>query len=99
MIQQVWIGETLPESWNEEVLCPLYKKGDKIDCRNYRCICLLNVAYKAFVKVLHSCILPYAILRQILEKNEFNITTNHLFIDVERAYYTITRNGINVIMV
>jgi hypothetical protein len=44
MIQQVWIGETLPESWTEGVLCSVYKKGDKLDCKNYRGICLLNLA-------------------------------------------------------
>jgi hypothetical protein len=30
MIQQVWIGETLLESWAEGLLCPVYKKGDKL---------------------------------------------------------------------
>jgi hypothetical protein len=47
MIQLVWIGETLPESWTEGVLFPVDEKGDKLDCKNYRGICLLNVAYKA----------------------------------------------------
>jgi hypothetical protein len=42
VIQQAWTGETLPRSWIEGVLCPVYKKGDKLDCKNYREICLLN---------------------------------------------------------
>jgi hypothetical protein len=29
------LHETLPRSWTEGVLCPLYKKGDKLDCKNY----------------------------------------------------------------
>jgi hypothetical protein len=41
MIQQVWISETLPENWTEKVLCPVYKKGDKLVCKNYRGICLV----------------------------------------------------------
>jgi hypothetical protein len=54
MFQQVWICEKLPESRTEGVLCLVYKKDDKVDCKNYRDICLLNVAYKVFTKVLHS---------------------------------------------
>jgi hypothetical protein len=45
VIQQAWIGETLPRSWTEGVLRLVYKKGDKLDCKNYRGICLLNVTY------------------------------------------------------
>jgi hypothetical protein len=40
MIQQFWIGETLPESWTEGVLCPVYINGNKLDCKNYRGICM-----------------------------------------------------------
>jgi hypothetical protein len=49
VIQQAWTGETLPRSWTEGVLCPVDKKGDKLNCKNYRGICLLNVTYKFYV--------------------------------------------------
>jgi hypothetical protein len=35
VIQQAWNSETLLRSWTEGVLCPVYKKGDKLDCKNY----------------------------------------------------------------
>jgi hypothetical protein len=41
VIQQGWTRETL-----KGALCPMYKEGDKLDCKNYRGICLLNVTYK-----------------------------------------------------
>jgi hypothetical protein len=53
VIQQAWTSETLPRSWTDGVLCPVHKKGDKFDCKNYRGICLLNVTYKVFVKIPH----------------------------------------------
>jgi hypothetical protein len=60
VIQQAWTSETLPKSWTEGVLCPVYKKGDKLDCKNYRRVCLLNVTYKVFAKILCDRLLPHA---------------------------------------
>jgi hypothetical protein len=62
VIQQAWTGETLQRSWTEGLLClcPVYKEGDKLDCKNYRGICLLNVTYKVFAKILYDRLLPYA---------------------------------------
>jgi hypothetical protein len=41
-------------------LCLVYKMGDKLDCKNYRGICLLNVTYKVFAKILYDRLLPHA---------------------------------------
>jgi hypothetical protein len=41
-------------------LCPVYKKGYKFDCKNYQGICLLNVTYKVFAKILYERLLPHA---------------------------------------
>jgi hypothetical protein len=60
VIQQAWTSETLPRSWTKGVLSPVYKKGDILDCKNYRGICLLNVTNKVFVKILYYRLLPHA---------------------------------------
>jgi hypothetical protein len=52
MIQQAWTGETLPRSGTEG------KKGDKLDCKNYRGICLLNVTYKIFAEIYMTASYP-----------------------------------------
>jgi hypothetical protein len=50
----------LPEQWKESIIVPIYKKGDKTDCSNYRGISLLSTTYKIISNILLSRITPYA---------------------------------------
>jgi hypothetical protein len=36
LCQKIWNDEELPEEWNKAIVVPLYKKGDKLNCNNYR---------------------------------------------------------------
>lgn len=47
-----WIFGRIPEEWNESVVVPIYKKGNRKDCNNYRGISLLNSAYKIYAKII-----------------------------------------------
>jgi hypothetical protein len=38
----VWNNQELPEQWKESIILPVYEKGDKTDCSNYRVISLLS---------------------------------------------------------
>jgi hypothetical protein len=40
LIRSIWNREELAEEWKELIIVPIYKKGDKTDCRYYRGISL-----------------------------------------------------------
>ncbi len=52
VISKVWLCEAAPSNWSEAVLLPLFKKGDKQICSNYRGISLIDVAAEVFGVIL-----------------------------------------------
>jgi hypothetical protein len=59
LIKQIWEEGKMPEEWSIAVFSPIHKKGNKLDCENYRGIALLGVVYKLmsaiFAKKLTDC--------------------------------------------
>ena len=54
LIISIWDKEELPEEWKDSIIVPIYKKGDKTDCNNYRGISLLPATYKILSNILLS---------------------------------------------
>jgi len=52
LIIYIWNKEELPEEWKESIIVPIYTKGDKTDCNNYRDISLLPTTYKILSNIL-----------------------------------------------
>jgi hypothetical protein len=51
--------EELSQQWKESIILPIYKKSDKTDCKNYRGIPLLSIAYKILSNILLARLTPY----------------------------------------
>ena len=60
LIKSMWNKEELPEEWKELIIVPIYKKGGKTDCSNYKGISLLLNTYKILSNLLPSRFTPYA---------------------------------------
>jgi len=48
LINSIWNKEEHSEEWKESIIAPIYKKGDKTDCSNYRGISLLPLCTNFF---------------------------------------------------
>lgn len=55
----IWEQEEIPEAWCISIICPVHKKGDIMECENYREISLLNTSYKLLSNILLNRINPY----------------------------------------
>ena len=59
LVRQIWEEERIPEEWNETIIVPIYKKGDRDRCENYRGKALGDAAYKILANVILGKIKSY----------------------------------------
>jgi len=72
----------LPEEWKESIIVPIYKKGDKTDCNNYRGISLLPATFKILSNIQLLRLIPYA--KEVIGDNQCGFrrnwsNTDHIF--------------------
>jgi hypothetical protein len=73
----------MPNEWNKSIICPIYKKGEKSECSNYRGISLHNTAYKILAIAINNRLTTYAEDLLSQEQNGFRrnmSTTDNIFI-------------------
>ena len=55
-LKKIWQEEVVPADWHKAVVVPMFKKGDKSVCDNWRGISLLSVAGKVFTHIGEACL-------------------------------------------
>ena len=59
LLRPICEEEWIHEEWKETIIIPIYKKGDRDRCENYRGIALGNTAYKILANIISEKIKPY----------------------------------------
>ena len=59
IVLKIWTQESWISQWNESWINPIYKKGDRTLCDNYRGISILNIGYKIFSSILCERLKPF----------------------------------------
>ena len=54
LCQAVWKTTIWPSDWKKSIFIPLFKKGDRQDCANYRTIALISHTSKVLLKVIQN---------------------------------------------
>ncbi|KAK3525899.1 hypothetical protein QTP70_010953 [Hemibagrus guttatus] len=81
-----WQSGTVPLDWATGVVVPLFKKGDRRVCSNYRGITLLSLPGKVYSRVLERRVRP------VLEGSwEFAQPVHMCFVDLEKAFDRVPR--------
>jgi hypothetical protein len=59
LVRQIWEEERICEKYKETIIVPIYEKGDRGRCENYKGIALGNAAYKILSNIILGKIKPY----------------------------------------
>lgn len=81
MIQQVWDTQSVPQDWRDASIVPLFKKGDRKDCNNYRGISLLSIVGKILSRVLLNRLNAH-IASQVLPESQCGFRSGRSTIDM-----------------
>lgn len=81
----VFSSGIFPQKWSEGIITPVFKKGDSMDCNNYRGITLLSCLSKIFTSLLNDRLGNWSKAYNVISDAQFGFkagysTTDTIFI-------------------
>ena len=84
-----------PSIWNQGLLTPLHKSGDKSDPNNYRGICVNSNVGKLLCMIINQRILHFLTEKNVLSKSQIGFLPNYRTTDHIFTLNTLIDNQIN----
>ena len=84
-----------PSIWNQGLLTPLHKNGDKSDPNNYRGICVNSNVGKLLCMIINQRILHFLTEKNVLSKSQIGFLPNYRTTDHIFTLNTLIDNQIN----
>lgn len=66
IMQKSFDSMALPRSWKDASVTPIFKKGDKLDCSNYRPVSIVPIVAKIAEKIVLRRMLPFLLENNII---------------------------------
>jgi hypothetical protein len=72
-------GGIAKAQWKKSIIVPIYRKGEKNECNNYRGISILSTAYKILSNILLARLTPY--ISKIIGYQQYGFRRNRCTTD------------------
>ena len=91
----------MPSGFKTARVIPIYKKGEKTECSNYRPISMLNIFNKILEKLVFTRVISFLNKNKIIYNNQFGFISNHstsqaLVNVLDRVYESLDKGDIAV---
>ena len=84
-----------PEAWNQGLITPIFKSGDKSDPNNYRGICVSSNLGKLFCNIINTRLVHFLTEHNVLSKSQIGFLPNYRTSDHIFTLHTLIDKYIN----
>uniref|UniRef100_A0A0E9WZX2 Reverse transcriptase domain-containing protein n=1 Tax=Anguilla anguilla TaxID=7936 RepID=A0A0E9WZX2_ANGAN len=84
-----------PEIWNQGLITPIFKSGDKLDPNNYRGICVDSNLGKVLCSIINTRLIDFLIEHNVLSKSQIGFLPKHRTTDHIYTLHTLVEKHVN----